>query len=378
MAVNLQFKRGLLANLPKTVLDGTIYVTTDEHAMYVDNGNQRIRLGDFIPVNTLTDLPESGHAYETAVYYVKEGNILARWDSTNSRWIQINKAGVVGVTTATNSSPTGNVISEIRTVTAADGTLKLEITKATVATSEALSDLVTRVNSLESELYTDSTNTTSRLDVLEGDVNTNGSILKAIETARQALLNNETTYTTFKLIGDALRNVATQITNLQTNVGNLTTDVNANSAAIATLTGSGEGSVSKTVADAIAAIVASAPQDFDTLKEVSDWISSHGKDAATMNSKILALESNVSGLNTTVSGHTTDISGLNTRLTAVEGQITTIENDITTLNGNSTVVGSVDYKIANAIDPINTNINNLTTSVNNLESHLTWVDLDTI
>ena len=84
---NVQFKRGLLANMPVSVIDGTIYVTTDEHAMYVDNGNQRIRIGDFIPVNTINDLPIAGHAYETAVYYVKTGNILARWDKTNSRWI---------------------------------------------------------------------------------------------------------------------------------------------------------------------------------------------------------------------------------------------------------------------------------------------------
>lgn len=46
------------------------------------------------------------------------------------------------------------------------------------------------------------------------------------------------------------------------------------------------GSVKKTVADAIAKIVASAPEDFDTLKEMSDWISSHSTSAAAMNSAI--------------------------------------------------------------------------------------------
>jgi hypothetical protein len=38
MPANLQFKRGLLANLPQDKTDGTIYVTTDEHAMYLDHG----------------------------------------------------------------------------------------------------------------------------------------------------------------------------------------------------------------------------------------------------------------------------------------------------------------------------------------------------
>lgn len=36
MAELLNFKRGLHANLPTSVTPGTIYVTTDEQAMYVD------------------------------------------------------------------------------------------------------------------------------------------------------------------------------------------------------------------------------------------------------------------------------------------------------------------------------------------------------
>lgn len=48
------------------------------------------------------------------------------------------------------------------------------------------------------------------------------------------------------------------------------------------------GSVKKTVDDAIAAVVASAPEDFDTLKEMSDWIAGHEADASAMNSQIQA------------------------------------------------------------------------------------------
>ena len=64
--------------------------------------------------------------------------------------------------------------------------------------------------------------------------------------------------------------------------------VTANEGAITTLNGTGAGSVAKTVDDAIAAVVASAPEDFDTLKEMSDWIAGHEDDAATMNSAISA------------------------------------------------------------------------------------------
>lgn len=63
--------------------------------------------------------------------------------------------------------------------------------------------------------------------------------------------------------------------------------VNANKEALAVLNGNEEGSVRKTVADEIAKVVAGAPESFDTLKEMSDWISSHTNDASEMNSKIL-------------------------------------------------------------------------------------------
>ena len=40
----------------------------------------------------------------------------------------------------------------------------------------------------------------------------------------------------------------------------------------------------------VAEIVAGAPEDFDTLKEMSDWIASHENSAAEMNSAIQALQ----------------------------------------------------------------------------------------
>lgn len=72
--------------------------------------------------------------------------------------------------------------------------------------------------------------------------------------------------------------------------------VSDNEEAIDTLNGTGPGSVSKTVADAIAQVVAEAPEDFDTLKEISDWISGHSDDAAAMNSAIQQNSTDISNL----------------------------------------------------------------------------------
>lgn len=62
----------------------------------------------------------------------------------------------------------------------------------------------------------------------------------------------------------------------------------ANAQAIATLNGDAqtEGSVEHTVDEAIAKLIAGAPQSLDTLKEIAAWIEGHGEDAAAMNRAI--------------------------------------------------------------------------------------------
>lgn len=85
----LIFKRGSLANLNNLAIkDGQFIVTTDEGALYVDNGSTRVRLGDFIVVENVAALPASG-ANRKAMYYCESENVLARWNGTD--WTQINK-----------------------------------------------------------------------------------------------------------------------------------------------------------------------------------------------------------------------------------------------------------------------------------------------
>lgn len=66
--------------------------------------------------------------------------------------------------------------------------------------------------------------------------------------------------------------------------------------AIQTLNGEGDGSVKKQVSDAVAAIVSDAPDAYDTLKEISDWISSHADDASAMNSQIQTNKNSIASL----------------------------------------------------------------------------------
>lgn len=56
------------------------------------------------------------------------------------------------------------------------------------------------------------------------------------------------------------------------------------------------------ITEKVAEIVADAPEDFDTLKEISDWISSHEDSAAAMNSAIRANTTAITGKVDKVSG----------------------------------------------------------------------------
>lgn len=54
-----------------------------------------------------------------------------------------------------------------------------------------------------------------------------------------------------------------------------------------------EGSVKKQVVDAIAGVVAKAPEDFDTLKEIADWIANDQTGAASLANRVSAVEKTV-------------------------------------------------------------------------------------
>lgn len=85
-------------------------------------------------------------------------------------------------------------------------------------------------------------------------------------------------------------NVAAAVAALQSLIDVLNSDSNV------------DGSVKKTVADAIARVVAGAPEDLDTLKEIADYIASDKTGAAQMAAAI-------SQLQTLTEKHTSDIAG---------------------------------------------------------------------
>lgn len=89
-----------------------------------------------------------------------------------------------------------------------------------------------------------------------------------------------------KVIASELKSIKSKMGTDESIIKNNTKRIEANETAISTLNGDGEGSVKQAVSDGIAEVVAGAPEDFDTLKEMSDWISSHESTASAMNTQI--------------------------------------------------------------------------------------------
>ena len=87
MADMIKFFKGLEASLPTSGVNGALYVTTDEGAIYLGTGTGMKRLGDFVQVDNVASLPAKAH--ESCLYYCVAENILAKWNGTE--WKQINK-----------------------------------------------------------------------------------------------------------------------------------------------------------------------------------------------------------------------------------------------------------------------------------------------
>lgn len=91
----------------------------------------------------------------------------------------------------------------------------------------------------------------------------------------------------------------------------------------------------KIAADAVAAVVAGADSDFDTLKEVADWIASDKEGSAA--------------LQTTVSGHTESINAINGDLDALELKV---DGDIANLTSHMTEASAALAEVDGRLDAL--------------------------
>lgn len=349
----VSFKKGLLANLPAAKSEGTFYAAKDERALYLDiDNNTRIRFGDFQEFANLAALQANTNPSTTALYYVADINVLAKWNGAD--YIQINlDTGMTSVEVvgsgnaitgvaydsntrkltltadesyATHSDVEGAIDGKIGELKLGDetfSTVKAYVDKKTdgIATDAALETLTGRVTVVE-----------GNVDKLNGDKNTEGSVAKAIA---DAIGTNPDDKTVAELIEAAKEAAAYDDTALAGRV----TAVEGNTS---TLIGDDTGKSARAIAaEETAKIVAGADASFDTLKEIADWISSHKTDATAMNSAIVALEAIVDGIGgegekATVVAYVNDaITALKIGDYALAADLTALATRVTALEGKA-------------------------------------------
>lgn len=259
--------------------------------------------------------------------------------------------------------------------------------KDEVAETDLAKALADKINAKAdaSSVYTQ-TEINTKVSGLETSIGANTDAITAINDDTNGILAKAKEYADGKVYDDTKvkADIATNATNITTNAGgiaenktaiaainNETTgilaqakkyaddqdavvkaDVDKNTAAITKLNGTGEGSVSKTVADEIAKVVADAPENFDTLKEIADWIANDTTGSVKMANDIAAVVGTDKGTDgtpksmRTVAEEVADakvgaipnagqtvvglIKGTDGKVNVAEGQITSITTDALT------------------------------------------------
>nr|DAT68432.1 MAG TPA: hypothetical protein [Caudoviricetes sp.] len=135
------------------------------------------------------------------------------------------------------------------------------------------------------------------VEVPDTDLSAVNNAIKAVKDVTDKLDGEDTVEGSVKAQIKALKTeIEGQITASEYDDTEVKKSIKANTDAIGILNGTGDGSVDKKVADAVASIVADAPAAYDTLKEISDWISTHTEDASAMNSSIQANKTDIANL----------------------------------------------------------------------------------
>lgn len=390
MAEMLKFKHGLQANLKDNspeLAPGTIYVTRDERAIYVDlppymNADQqveaakRIRIGDMRIFDYIEDLQESltddmTELTKSALYYAekKKGmvdgvhdpdkdeviNALLKWNG--SRFIRLNDVS--------------NVTVELNDLTKRIGKLET-LTSEHTTNLEGLGNRLDAIDGEEGRLA----GIESRLDAID---NAEEGILKELETAvagkadqtafnelSQSVTNHANdAQTKFDAQADKNEAVDKAIGDINGEIGGLKTRIGNNETALALLNNNEntEGSVAHTVKTAVAIETEARNQAITGLQgnitTINGTLTSLGQEDERLSGEINKKVNTAQGTANAVM--VTDASGNVVVGATVAGQLTHLAN--------------VTGDIQNQFNTINGTINGINTSLDG-KATKTYVDTE--
>lgn len=126
----------------------------------------------------------------------------------------------------------------------------------------------------------------------------------------------------------------------------LSSQISSNTDLLKVLSGDGEGSINEKIRDGLSTIVSGAPEAFDTLKEIADWISNDNTSAVYLVNHVAQAEKDILALSGDLSDLTGDLSGISAGLI---GDITYISSTISNDYATKAEVNAVSTLLSNEI-----------------------------
>lgn len=392
----LNFKKGLYSALPTTYNEGTVYVTTDEQAMYVDiSGDKRIRLGQIVTFSTLAEFNEKVNGNppysDQAFYYIVDKNALVRWvnadednpDGFTGNWTQINSTSALEASLTTQitkaQATADNAVTAAGTAqSTADQAVK-DAATAQAAAEAADANADTRVLKTDFESFkTDNTtaiaaakkagdDAQSTADTAVSDAATaQAAAEKAQSTAdSKAPIDHASEATTYG-VGSSTKYGHVKLSDAVTSDSGVSGGVAATPAAVKSAKDAADAAVNaaKTAQDTadanatsittinnniatiqgdITEIKSDISENADAIKDLQDAVGT-GTGANTLSGRVSALETRASEIEAQNKSQDTEISNLSATVTSNKSATDTAIETI-----NTTIGSSSDDSIANTV-----------------------------
>lgn len=398
----LNFKLGKFENLASVNKNaGTVYITKDEKAMYVDiDDSTRIRIGDIIQLNSVR---EAQPPFSTeALYYFIEENALLKWvqyaedGQTKYKWQQLNSVSDL----QTNISDLQNDVATLKTKVGSAATTDSE--GQPVAATGLFADvaaLQTADTDLQKQITANKTaiesNDTDIADLTERMVAAEAITVTVSGIAEQAAENKTAIEKVSGVVGDASTagSLVYRTDAIEKSIG---TEESESSIlyrvkAVETLAGENKSAIGddntngtvknriKLLEDGLATTNTTVGEHTTTLADHEDAISelkaAVGEDASGLAGKIDSLTTDLNTAKSDITDIQTKNSEQDTAIKDAADQAAANKTAIEKLNGDSTVEGSVAYAVAaeaelraNADTGLQNSINSLASRVSDIET----------
>lgn len=233
-----------------------------------------------------------------------------------------------------------------------------------------ISRATTKENTLQENIDSENARALTKETSLSNDIVTEQQRAEDAESTLNSAITTEKTRATTaeKTNADAITKEITDRTAAdKTNSDAITAETTraqaaekVNADAITVINGTGEGSITKKVADGISSVVANAPASLDTLKEIADWINSDSTGVAAMQSSITTLTTNLTNevtrakaAESTNAGNITTLTSEKASKVSVNGTTYTASNGLITLPNYPSVTDTSAANLTGVVAIVN-------------------------